>query len=165
MFYQEVFEELNKRGVRYLVVGGVAVSLHGVPRMTYDLDLMIGLESKNVLRTWDALIALGFSPRVPITKDDLSDGSRRKELRLKKNMLVASFFKGERQFDVVDILVDNPIDFEECYERRAIYRYEIHEVPLIAIEDLIRLKSLANRQQDVADIQSLKKLQDRKSVV
>ena len=160
MFYQEVFEELNKRGVRYLVVGGVAVSLHGVPRMTYDLDLMIGLESKNVQRTWDALIALGFSPRVPITKDDLSDDSRRKELRHKKNMLVASFFKGERQFDVVDILVDNPIDFEECYKRRAIYRYGIHEVPLIAIEDLIRLKLLANRQQDAADIQSLKKLQE-----
>ena len=37
MFYKEVFEALNTNQVQYLVVGGVALNLHGYPRMTYDL--------------------------------------------------------------------------------------------------------------------------------
>ena len=44
--YKTIFRELNESGVDYLVVGGLAVNFHGIPRMTYDIDLMILLESK-----------------------------------------------------------------------------------------------------------------------
>jgi hypothetical protein len=48
--FQTVFKELNGVGIDYLVVGGLAVNLHGVPRMTYDIDLMVLLESENILK-------------------------------------------------------------------------------------------------------------------
>lgn len=158
MFYSEVFDSFNRNNVRYLVVGGVAMNLHGVPRMTYDLDVMIALDPDNSRNAWHALISLGFSPRVPVTLDEFADTNKRDELLLKKNMIVLSFFKGTKQFDVVDIFVKNPIDFEVCYRRKKIYHSKSINVTVVDKEDLIQLKSLTNRQQDAADIESLKKL-------
>ena len=48
--YKSIFKELNRLKINYLVVGGLAVNFHGVPRMTYDIDLMILLKSDNILK-------------------------------------------------------------------------------------------------------------------
>lgn len=48
MFYEAIFEKLNESHVDYIVVGGVALVLHGVVRLTADLDLMVYLESNNL---------------------------------------------------------------------------------------------------------------------
>jgi hypothetical protein len=48
--YQTIFREFNRLEIDYLVVGGLAVNFHGVPRMTYDIDLMILLQSENILK-------------------------------------------------------------------------------------------------------------------
>ena len=79
MFYKEIFATLNAQGVRYLVVGGVAMNLHGVPRMTYDLDLMLALDIKNIQAAWKVLSSLGFQPRVPVTVSEFSDSQKRNE--------------------------------------------------------------------------------------
>ena len=49
--YQTIFKKLNQKKIDYLVVGGLAVNFHGIPRMTYDLDLMILLEPNNILNS------------------------------------------------------------------------------------------------------------------
>jgi len=49
MIYKEIFKEFELRGVRYLVVGGMAVNLYGYIRLTMDLDIMVELPDKNLL--------------------------------------------------------------------------------------------------------------------
>ena len=49
-YYEEIFRLLDTGKIRYMVVGGVAVVLHGFLRATADLDLMVALESKNLKR-------------------------------------------------------------------------------------------------------------------
>ncbi len=158
MFYQEVFEALNKNNVRYLVVGGVAVNLHGIPRMTYDLDLMIGLDEENIHKTWISLAGIGFIPRVPIVEKDLLNHTRRLELKKNKNMLVVSFFKGSREFNVVDFFIENPVDFDPCFLNRKNICISNINVPLIDISDLIEIKKLSNRKQDIDDVMALKNI-------
>lgn len=158
MFYQEVFELLNKNNVRYLVVGGVAVNLHGIPRMTYDLDLMIALDEENIHKAWMCLEEIGFVPRVPIVENDLLNPMRRLELREKKNMLAVSFFRGGREYNIVDFFIDNPLDFESCFRHMKKIKIDMIEVPIIDIRDLIALKNLSNRKQDIDDINSLTSL-------
>lgn len=63
---ERVLGALERAGVRYLVVGGVAVVLHGYLRTTADLDLVVGLEPENVRRAVGAFRDLGFEPRVPV---------------------------------------------------------------------------------------------------
>ena len=158
MFYQEVFESLGKNDVRYLVVGGVAMNLHGVPRMTYDLDLMIDLEPENIRRMWASLHTLGFTPRIPIKEEEFIDSQRRHELREKKNMVVLSFFRGDREFKVIDIFVENPLDFGACYSRRLTCSLENARVDVMNAKDLLNLKSMNSREQDLKDIDALTRI-------
>jgi len=63
IFYEDVLRALDAASIRFVVVGGVAVILHGVPRSTADLDLVIDLEEGNVRRFIGVMAQLGFVPR------------------------------------------------------------------------------------------------------
>ena len=71
MFYLEVFRALEEHKVRYLLVGGLAMNLHGVPRMTMDIDLVIALDIKNLEGFIGAAVSLQLKPVLPIALSDL----------------------------------------------------------------------------------------------
>ena len=71
--YQPLFRALNASGTRYVVVGGVAVVLHGHARLTADVDLILDLERNAAGRAMEALAALGLRPRVPVNLEDFAD--------------------------------------------------------------------------------------------
>src|SRR5713101_1184841 len=48
MFYIELFRALEEEKVRYLLVGGLAVNLHGIARFTADVDIMLALDAENL---------------------------------------------------------------------------------------------------------------------
>jgi signal recognition particle subunit SEC65 len=73
MFYERVFRELNKNRVKYLVIGGVALNLHGVPRATADLDLAVEIEKKNLEKIAAVFKKIGFKPRVPVKVENFSN--------------------------------------------------------------------------------------------
>jgi len=73
---------LNRKRVRYLVVGGVAVNLYGIERATGDLDLVVDLEDRNLKRFIRAMKELGFKPKVPVALNDLARREKQKECPL-----------------------------------------------------------------------------------
>lgn len=75
--YQTIFKGLNHRKIDYLVAGGVAVNFHGIPRMTYALDLMVLLEEKNIHRTVSILLEWGYKPRAPVNPFELAEEKKR----------------------------------------------------------------------------------------
>src|SRR3990167_220564 len=87
MFYFEVFNAFYQEKVKYLVVGGLAVNLHGVPRITYDIDIIISTDRDNVLKLNRTLKNLGYVPRLHVNPDNMAD-----EKILKKNMYFFFFF-------------------------------------------------------------------------
>jgi hypothetical protein len=66
-----VFASFQKHKVRYLVIGGIAAVLHGVPRATFDLDILIEASSDNAQQLLDALIEANFATATLITADEL----------------------------------------------------------------------------------------------
>ena len=68
-----VLAALERARVRYLVVGGVAVVLHGYLRTTLDLDLVLHLESENLDRALEAFAGLGFRPQAPVPLSSFAD--------------------------------------------------------------------------------------------
>ena len=48
MEYLELFSKLEQFKVRYLICGGLAVNIYGIPRMTADIDLLLDFTEKNV---------------------------------------------------------------------------------------------------------------------
>jgi hypothetical protein len=90
--FKEVVSALNGAEVRYLVAGGLAVAAHGYGRLTYDVDLVISLESDNVLKAFRALEGLGYQPRVPVTGEQFADASLRRGWIEHKGMKVLNLF-------------------------------------------------------------------------
>ncbi len=152
MFYKEVFNALNKIGVKYVVVGGTAVVLHGYRRFTDDLDLMVLLEEENLGKMFDALKSIGYIPKVPVLKEQFIDQKQRAKWKKEKGMIVFSFVESKPPFKLIDMFVDEPIRFETVYQERVRAQIEGIPVPIISINHLKKLKQIAGRDIDLIDI-------------
>lgn len=53
--FQKIFRELNEAMIDYLVTGGLAVNFYGIPRLTYDIDLMMLLQQDNIKKRFQSL--------------------------------------------------------------------------------------------------------------
>ena len=156
MNYEKVFKALNKAKVKYVVVGGVAVVLYGYPRLTQDLDLMVLLEDINLGRFFDALKSIGYSPKVPVLKEQFQNAQERKRWEKEKGMIVFSVVDTRPPFEMIDMFVGEPIKFKDVYKKRASVRVGGITIPVISIDHLIRLKKKASRAKDLDDIVQLK---------
>ena len=162
MYYEEIFRILNKTRVRYLVVGGVAIVLHGIVRLTVDLDIMIELENKNIQLFLDAMKSVGYKPKVPVLPEEFADPAKRELWKKEKNMIVFSFFNPKKPFEELDVFIHNPIDFSAAYVGRKVYEVSGASIPVVSLDDLKKLKKISGRKQDEADIVALEALEELK---
>lgn len=156
--YQTIFKKLNQKKIDYLVVGGLAVNLHGIPRMTYDLDLMVLLEPKNILDMVTFLSKLGYRPRVPVDPKELADGEKRNLWIIEKNRKAFTFYNDMQPLGEIDLLIDAPIPYPLLKKRAISIEIQGILIPVVSIPDLIRLKRKTGRKQDISDVQLLKKV-------
>lgn len=156
--YLGILKALEAAGVRYLVVGGVAVNLHGYTRFTKDLDLLIDLDPINALRAMEVLRDCGLQARVPVKLADFADASRREEWFTLGNMLVFQMIDPDDPFCSVDVFIRNPIDFDQAWARAMVETMGETRIRVAAIDDLIVMKQLAGRPVDLGDIEALAEL-------
>ena len=153
--FEPLFHALNDAGVRYIVVGGLAVVLQGHARLTADVDLIVDLDAEQAARTIDALVEIGFQPRVPVNPRDFADQSVRESWIRDRGMQVFSMFDPSNPLRAVDLFVSHPIPFEELWARADQVELSDTTVRVASIPDLIRLKRLAGRPLDESDIAHL----------
>lgn len=139
--FREFVALLNAHEVRYLVVGGYAVALHGHPRYTKDIDIWIGAEEQNAERLVRVLDAFGFGS-VGLTAADFLEPDQTIQLGYPP-----------RRIDLLTRL--RGVEFDSCYDERM--TVEIEGVPVHFI-DLVSLKAnkrAVGRHQDLADLEAL----------
>jgi predicted nucleotidyltransferase len=156
---EAILSALNQRNVRYLVVGGVAVVLHGFLRTTRDLDLVIQLEAGNLREGLQALKDLGYQPVVPVPLEAFADAATRESWVREKNMVVFSLWHPDRAGFQVDLFAQEPFEFMEVYDRALRVPLDTTDATVISVQDLIALKRQAGRSQDLADIEALTELE------
>lgn len=163
MFYIELFRALQKERVRYLVTGGVAMNLHGIPRMTADVDLFVDLGEANVRGFLKVMRSLSFSPAVPVPPERLADPAERSRWRSEKNMIVLTFTCRQRPAVAVDVFIAEPLPFEPAFLRRKTVYAEkgALEISVAGEEDLIAMKTKSGRLQDLSDIEALRRKSGR----
>lgn len=129
--------ELNKRGAKYVVIGGLAIIAAGLPRMTVDVDLMVAVDAENEAKIFDAL-------------STLPDNAVRE---LKPGEL--------QQYNVVrvgdEILVDlmrsaGGIDYAEAAKHVVVRELEGVKIPFASPQLLWRLKAVTHREKDFGDL-------------
>ena len=159
--FQTIFRELNSLGIDYLVVGGLAVNFHGVPRMTYDIDLMVFLDPENILKLVTKLTQWGYKPKIPVDPRDLADEMKRNSWIFEKGMKALNFYSETLPIGEIDIIIDTPIPYEELRNRAIRIELQDERIPVASIHDLIELKLRAGRKQDLADVEHLRMVLER----
>lgn len=141
--FKELLSEFNAHEVRYLIVGGYAVSIHAQPRATKDLDILIDPSSRNGEAVFAALKKFG-APLSGLAAEDFVESG--------------SFFRMGKPPAMVDILSRiKGVEFAHAWERRVVREIEDGlRVPFISRDDLMVAKLAAGRPEDLADVAALR---------
>ena len=139
--FREFIELLNEHNVRYLVVGGYAIALHGHPRYTKDLDLWIWPDKSNAEKLLKVLNEFGFSNFNYKTEDFLNP-----------DIVVQLGAPPNR----IDLLTDlTGVDFETCYSSKMEITVEGLKINFIDLINLKKNKKAVGKHLDLADLESL----------
>jgi len=132
-----VFRSLQEHEVRYLVLGGVATVLYGVPRATFDLDILVEATPENAQRLLDALLDAGI---------------RTAEMTSVEGVLgheITVFNDRVR----IDVQTSTPgIEFAPAWERGVRMEYRGQSFPVVCKTDLIASKRASGRPIDLDDV-------------
>ncbi len=131
----DILQSLDRARVRYILVGGYASVIHGVPRTTVDMDLALDPEEGNVRRPLEALKAHGLEPETDRLDEILGQGG-----------VTAT---DGREVDLLTFLPG--MSFEEAWAGHIQVRYRGVELSVISRVDQIRLLRATNRRQDRED--------------
>ena len=134
---QEMLTLLNEYGVRFLVVGGYALGLHGHPRYTKDFDIWVERGQSNLERFHKALTAFGI---------ELTDDGKAHFLA------VNHFWVGKPPWAIDFIGNPTALEFEACYAAREGTDLEGVVIPFLSKEHFIQNKLAIGRPQDLADV-------------
>lgn len=156
--YRKVFFELQKSGVTYLVVGGVAVNLYGYSRFTGDIDILLTLDSANLSKMEKVMKRLGYVERLPVRLHELKDKKMVKKWLKEKGMTAYTFISAKKPQLDIDILAGYSLDFKKFYKKRTIMKVWGIRLPVISFNDLIVMKKKAGREQDLLDLKALLEL-------
>ena len=137
--FKDFIRSLNSNEVRYLLIGGWAVGLHGFPRATKDIDFLIAVDPDNLARIVKALSDFG--------------GPTAEAQHLSKAGSVFRMGSPPLQIDIVNEATG--IAFDECYSRRCRVIVDDLEISVISKQDLVRNKKATGRTQDRADAEKL----------
>ena len=150
-----VFEALEQSGAKYLVVGGVAVVLHGHPRFTADVDLVVALEPANVRAVLGAIAGLAYRPRAPVNVADCADPKIRASWVEEKGLTVFAFWSPLMPATEIDLFVEEPFPFADGYARAVNVKLGSLTVSVASIDDLVAMKRVAGRPRDIEDVAAL----------
>ena len=160
--YEPLFDALNRAEVRYVLVGGVAIVLHGFARLTGDVDLAIDLQPVEARKAVVALGQLGLRPRLPVDPLEFADPAVRARWVREKHMRVFTFVDPANPMLVVDCFAADMLPFDGLWARAEVKALTSTTVRVASIADLIALKRQAGRPQDLQDIEALQDIQRRR---
>jgi hypothetical protein len=143
--FKSITQALNDAGIDYAVCGGWAMAIHGLPRATMDIDLLV--LSEDVARIWLIAQDLGYEVEgLPLHFDV--------EIRRISKVDTAS-----KQLITLDLLLVGDT-IEDVWQNRKLVNWPEGSSWVVSPGGLIKMKLLAGRKQDLADIEKLRELSD-----
>lgn len=136
--FRDILSIFNDRNVEYLLVGAYALAVHGLPRATGDIDVLVLTTPRNARRAYESLGEFG-APMDQITADDLTEGG-----------VVFQIGIAPRRIDVLTSI--DGVEFVDAWRDRVVVEIEGLRVPVISREHLMTNKRATGRPQDLADV-------------
>jgi hypothetical protein len=139
--FKELLELFNKNGVEYLIVGAYALAMHGAPRYTGDIDILVEPTTINAERILAALNEFGFAS-LDLAVDDFNAPGKIVQL----GVLPVR----------VDIITSiTGVSWQDAYSNRVEGEYGDIRVYYLGRNQLIANKKALGRKKDLADLEAL----------
>lgn len=141
--FLDMLQELQDASVDYIIVGAHAMAVHGVPRATGDLDILVRPTLENAQRVMNALRAFGAPVDAHgLTVEDLSTEGTVYQIGLPP-----------RRIDIMTHI--SGVGFDEAWEGRELHAISALVLPFIGREELVRNKRATGRLKDTVDVEVL----------
>lgn len=154
----ELLQSLTDAQVDYVLVGGLAVQLHGYMCSTFDIDLVLAMNDENLARFVDVAKRHGLTPGIPVPIESLRDADQIDRWRRGKGMLAFSLREPQAGGGVVDVIVRPEVSFDRLMVNAVVGDLFGRHVPIASIDDLLVMKRAANRPKDRLDIEALERI-------
>ena len=169
----DLLQSLADNKVQYVLVGGLAVQLHGFMRATFDVDLVLAMNDENLLRFIEVAKQHALVPGIPVSIESLRDAAQIDQWHREKGMLAFTLREQRAGGSVVAGLVRPPVPSDRS-SRDVLFRPAVtfeglsrnavtgmlfgRSVAIASIEDLLVMKQFANRPKDQLDVAALEKI-------
>lgn len=135
----ELISALEDNKIEYAVCGGLALTIHGFPRATFDIDILIRAESLE--RAYEIAARYGYD----IRGLDMSFKERAVEIRR------VSKIDDDGEVLSLDLLLVTP-KVEDVWETKENLIWQNRNLCIVSRSGLIKMKTLAGRAKDLIDI-------------
>ena len=155
----ELIKTLFDARVDYVLVGGLAVALHGYQRVTMDVDVVLALDDENTQRFIACAKAAGWQPAMPVGIDSLARPELLDQWHREKGMLAFSLRNPERMATAIDVLIRPVVPYEDLRRDAALMEVGPLRIYVASIAHLIAMKTGTGRSKDLIDVEELRKIQ------
>lgn len=157
----DLIKLLAESDTDYVLVGGLAVALHGYQRVTMDVDVVLAMHPDNIERFVSRAKATGLRPVMPVAIESLARPDLLEQWRRDKGMLAFGLQGPEAQATVLDVLIAPAVPFADLRRDARPVAVGPYSIPVASIDHLIAMKSATGRSKDALDIAELEKLRGR----
>lgn len=141
--FSQLISALNENEIEYAVCGGLALTIHGFPRATFDIDILIKAESLE--KAYEIAAEIGYD----IRGLDISFKERAVEIRR------VSKIDNDGEVLPLDFLLVTQ-QLEDVWQTREKLNWQNQDLWIVSTEGLIKMKELAGRAKDLIDIDRIK---------
>lgn len=163
MSMYQLLAALSEAKIDYVLVGGLAVTLHGYQRLTMDVDVVLALNDENLAKFVDCAKRAKLKPVLPIPIDSLRDAALIDLWHRDKGMLAFGLRGPEMMATVIDVLLRPLVPFDELKRNALTKRIGPLSIPVASIDDLIRMKTGTGRSKDLLDIEELRRIKQQQA--
>jgi hypothetical protein len=146
---RRILKSLSVNGVTFLLGGDMALTLHGIPGRSADLDLLIDSDESNIQRFIETMGSEHIDLAGSVNLERLNDTEINASFYLR--LLDSSGFQ-------IQFLSKISLLFEEAYERRVSFLSGSLTIDLVSIEDLVLIKSDSDDPPDLDDAKVLERI-------
>jgi len=146
--FSDILRCLNDAGAKYLIVGAHAVSFYTEPRFTKDIDILVEPTLENAAKVYRALLEFG-APLRGVGVEDLANPTMMYQI-------------GVEPVRIDIIMGIDGVDFQNAWSKKVATNFGEEKIYILGIDDLIKAKKIASRDQDHLDLKKLAKVKKKK---
>jgi hypothetical protein len=154
----EIFQILERAQVRYALIGGLAVTLHGHVRSTMDVDIVLAMDDDNLRAFVSAFEAEQWEPNLPLPFRALLNEASRREWAEKRNLKAFAIHHKSKPYLSLDVLLESSVPLAQIVAAAELKKIGDTTVKVASVDHLIAMKRVVGRAVDLSDVAALEQL-------